>query len=176
MRRAVLAVAVALLLPGSAAGHVTIVPPFVEDGIESDIAFSTPNERPPHATISVQTTAPEGITVVSASSPPGWSAEIDGQRVTWSGGRIEERALLSFGLRIHPRVRAGTVTFRSAQSYDDGATVRWTSDLSVLPAAGAAAPGQHPWGALAAALLGLVVIAGSLVIARALRRRSLQEQ
>ena len=31
--------------------HVTIAPPFVQDGIESTIAFQTPNERPPHATV-----------------------------------------------------------------------------------------------------------------------------
>jgi uncharacterized protein YcnI len=159
-----------------APGHVTIAPPFVDDGVDSDIGFSTPNERPPHATVAVGTAVPAGITVVSASSPPGWSAKVDGQNVTWSGGRLEGRETASFGLRIRPRVRAGTVTFASTQSYDDGATVRWTSNLSVLPAAGAAAPGQHPWGALIAAVLGIVVIAGSLVVARALRRRPLQEK
>ncbi len=70
------------------------------------------------------------------------------------------------------RVRAGTYAFTATQTYDDGATVHWKIDLSVLPAAGAAAPKQDPWGAIAAALVGVVVIGGSLVGVRMLRRRS----
>jgi hypothetical protein len=95
--------------------------------------------------------------------------------VTWSGGRLEDRSAVSFPLRVRARVRAGTYAFAAAQTYDDGATVKWKSALSVLPASGSAAPKQHPWGALAAALAGVAVIAGSLVLVRVLRRRSLQD-
>jgi hypothetical protein len=48
--------------------------------------------------------------------------------------------------------------------------VRWKSDLSVLPASGAAAPKQHPWTAVIATIVGVLVIGGSLFLVRALRR------
>ena len=171
-----LAAAIALVVPAVATAHVTVSPPFVEDGVETEVAFETPNERPPHATTNVRVTAPPGISVVSATAPAGWKAAVDGSTVTWSGGRLEDRTTASFPLRIVARVRAGTYSFTSVQTYDDGATVRWKAALSVLPAAGAAAPKQHPWGAVGATLAGIVVIAGSLIGLRFLRRRPRQDR
>ena len=171
-----LAAAIALVVPAVATAHVTVSPPFVEDGVETEIAFTTPNERPPHATITVRVTAPPGISVVSATAPAGWQATVDGSTVTWSGGHLGGRETASFPLRVLARVRAGTYSFTSVQTYDDDATVRWKAALSVLPAAGAAAPKQHPWSAIGAALGGIAVIAGSLIGLRFLRRRPLQEQ
>ena len=176
MKRALGVTAIALIVPAAAAAHVIVSPPYVEDGVGSEIAFTMPNERPPHATIEVRTTAPPGISIVSAAAPAGWKATVDGSTVTWSGGRLENRESASFPVRILARVRAGTYAFTSVQTYDDGATVRWKADLSVLPAAGAKAPDQHPWGAVAAAIAGIVVIAGSLIGLRYLRRRPLQER
>lgn len=175
MRWIVVPAVLALVMPAIVSAHVTIEPPFVEDGVESTISFATPNERPPHATTTVSVTAPPGIAVVSATAPAGWHAAVKGSTVSWTGGRLEDRATVSFPLRIRARVRAGTYAFEAAQRYDDGATVKWKSALSVLPASGSAAPKQHPWGALGAALAGVVVIAGSLVLVRVLRRRSLQD-
>jgi len=167
--------AIALVIAAAAAAHVTVSPSFVEAGVESEIAFATPNERPPHATTEVRATAPPGVSVISASAPPGWKATVDASTVTWSGGRLGDRTAARFPVRILARGRAGTYSFTSAQTYDDGATVRWKADFTVLPAA-AAAPTQHPWGAVGAALAGIVVIAGSLIGLRFLRRRPLQEQ
>ena len=175
MKRALAAAAIALVVPAAAAAHVTVSPPFVENGVEREIAFETPNERPPHATTTLSVTAPPGIAVVSATAPPGWSATVNGSTVTWSGGRIENRATVTFPMHVRAQVRAGTYAFGAVQTYDDRATVEWKAQLSVLPAAGAAAPKQHPWGAVAAALAGVVVIAGSLVLVRALRRRPRQD-
>jgi uncharacterized protein YcnI len=176
VRRTLAALAIALALPTAAVAHVTIAPPFVEDGVETEIVFTTPNERPPHATIRVRATAPPGIAIISATAPTGWSAVVDGSNVTWSGGRLEGRESARFPVRVRARVRAGTYTFAAAQAYDDGSVVRWQATLSVLPATGKAAPAQHPWGAIAAALAGIVVIAVSLVGVRLLRGRSLQEK
>jgi uncharacterized protein YcnI len=166
----------ALLIPAAADAHVTIAPPFVEDGVPSTITFETPNERPPHATISLAVTAPPGITVDSAQSPAGWHAIVKGGTVTWTGGRLTGRTTTAFPLRITARVRAGTFGFLAAQAYDDNATVRWKAALSVLPASGAAAPKQHPWTAVIAAIVGILVIGASIVGLRYLRRRPLPEQ
>jgi uncharacterized protein YcnI len=177
VRRALVAAATvaALALPTTAPAHVVLVPPFVQVGDEVLVSLLAPNERPPNATIELVASAPPGIDIVFANAPPGWQATVDGNTATWRGGRIGGREIVSFPIRIVARVRAGTYTFKTAQRYDDGATVRWKVDLSVLPATGAAAPKQHPWSAVAAALAGIVVIAGSLVGLRFLRRRPLQD-
>ena len=166
----------ALVLPACALAHVTIAPPFVNDGIASKISFEAPNERAPHATIELRTSAPPGVRIVSAAAPPGWRVALSGSTVTWSGGRIEGTRTVAFPLRVLAKVRAGTYSFLSAQRYDDGATVKWKASLSVLPAQGGAAPSEHPWGAIAAALAGVVVIGVSLVGVRVLRRRTLQDR
>ncbi len=166
----------ALAVPGIALAHVSVSPPFVEDGIESDLAFAVPNERPPHTTVTVEATAPPGVSVVSAGTPTGWKAAVSGSKVTWIGGRIAGREAVSFPLRIVARVPAGTYAFSWVQTYDDAATVRFRVDLEVLPASGAQAPGQYPWGVLAAAVAGVVVIVASIAALRHLRRRSLQDR
>jgi hypothetical protein len=177
VRWALVAGLFALLIPAVAAAHVTIAPPFVDDGVESTISFQTPNERPPHATISLSVRAPPGVSIVSASgAPAGWHATISGSQVTWTGGRLTGRTTTNFPLQITPKVRAGTVSFTAAQRYDDKGTVRWKTDLSVLPASGAAAPKQHPWTAVIAAIVGALVIGGSLVAVRYLRRKPLPDR
>src|SRR5262245_2343296 len=176
MRLVLAAAAAALLLPALAAAHVTIAPPFVQDGVETSITFETPNERPPHATTALSVTAPAGVAFGVASAPAGWKARVSGSKVTWSGGRIEGRSIVGFPVRVTAKVRAGTHPFNAVQTYDDGATVKWSAGLSVLPATGSAAPKQHPWGALAAAVAGALVIGGSVAVLRRTRRSALQER
>jgi hypothetical protein len=96
--------------------------------------------------------------------------------VAWTGGRIYGTRTVGFPVRVLARVRAGTYPFLSAQRYDDGATVKWKASLSVLPAQGDAAPKEHPWGAIAAAVAGVLVIGASLLAVRLLRRRTLQDR
>jgi uncharacterized protein YcnI len=169
------AAAVTLALPAAAAAHVSVKPPFAEAGVATEIAFETPNERAQNATVELSTTAPPGVAIVSAGAPAGWTATMKGSTVTWQGGRIEGARTVSFPVRVLAHVRAGTYAFTSVQTYSDGGVVRWQASLSVLPAEGSAAPGQHPWGAVIAGAIGLVVIAASLVGVRRLRRRSLQQ-
>jgi Domain of unkown function (DUF1775) len=163
-------VAAVLLLPAAAEAHVTISPPFVEDGVETDISLTVPNERPPHATVAVAVAVPPGVSIIAADAPGGWTRVVDGSRVTWSGGRIAARDQLVLPLRVLARTRAGTTSLATRQTYDDGAAIRWTADLSVLPATGTAAPSERPWAAITAAFVGVIVIAGSLLVTRLLRR------
>ena len=163
------AVTVVLVLAPSAAAHITISPPFVEDGTEAVISFSVPNERASHATVAVAVSVPTGISIIAATAPSGWSTVVDGSTVTWSGGRIESADTVVLPLRVLARIRAGTVFFSTRQTYDDGASVRWNADLSVLPATGAGAPNERPWAAILAGLVGIMVIAGTLLAVRLLR-------
>lgn len=175
-RLAALSAIAALLLPGRADAHVTIAPTYVEADTTSTIRFETPNERPPHATISLAIDAPPGVAFSREPPPPGWKVDVQTTHVEWSGGRIEGRRVVAFPIRVLARTRAGNQTFRAVQSYDDGQDVRWPAALSVLPAEGNEAPSQHLGRALAAAAAGLVVLVGSFLLLRLLRRRPLQEK
>ncbi|MEO5633265.1 DUF1775 domain-containing protein [Gaiella sp.] len=170
MRRALVVLAAALIVPAGAVAHVSIEPPFVAVGVATEIGMTVPNERPPHATVALQATMPAGISVVSASAPYGWRAIVDGATVTWSDGRIEGRATAAFPIRIIAEVRPGTYGVSASQRYDDGAVVRWTSDLIVLPTTDEAASDERPWPVIAAGVIGIFVIGASLVILRRLRR------
>jgi uncharacterized protein YcnI len=172
VRKLFLATAVALIIPAAASAHVTIEPAFVEDGVQTEISFQTPNERPPNETISLTVKAPPGISIDSASSPPGWSADVSGSSVTWAGGRLVDRATTAFPVQITAKVRAGTYSFAATQAYSDNAEVKWNADLIVLPASGAAAPKEHPWVAI---VVGVVVVLSTLVGLYFFRRRSLPD-
>lgn len=179
MRRRTLALgaaAAALALPASARAHVSISPAFVEAGVATGIAFEIPNERSPRATVELSTTAPPGVEIVSAGAPEGWTFDVRGSTVTWTGGRIEGQTTVAFPIQALARVRAGTYAFTSSQRYSDGGVVRWQASLTVLPAKGAAAPKQNLAGAILAGGVGLVVITGSLLGVRLLRRRSLHDR
>jgi uncharacterized protein YcnI len=172
VKKLAVATAVALIVPAAASAHVTITPSFVEDGVPTEISFQTPNERPPNETVSLSVKAPPGISIESASSPPGWEADVDGSSVTWTGGRLVARTTTSFPVHITTKVRAGTYSFAATQKYSDDAEVKWNADLLVLPASGAAAPKEHPWAAIG---VGIVVVLGTIVGLYFLRRRSLPE-
>jgi len=165
-----------LVAASRADAHVTVTPPFVDAGTKTTISFEMPNERPRHATISLEVKAPPGIELESAAPPPGWKLELSGNRARWTGGRIEALRTVAFPLAITARTRAGTELFQATQGYDDGESVHWNAGLSVLPAAGAEAPSQHLDRALGAGAVGLAVIAASFLALRLLRRRSLQER
>jgi len=169
-------VLIALAVPGSALAHVTISPTYVEADATATIRFETPNERPPHATVRLVIDAPPGVAFESAAPPPGWKLDLQTTRAQWSGGRIEGVRTVAFPIRVLARTRAGNQTFRAVQSYDDGEQVRWPATLSVLPAEGAQAPSQHLGRALAAAAAGLLLLVGSFLVLRLLRRPPLQER
>jgi hypothetical protein len=165
-----------LVAASRADAHVTMTPPFVDGDVRSTVSFELPNERPPHATISLEVKAPPGIELASATPPAGWKLQLEHDRARWTGGRIEGRRTVAFPLVVTARTRAGTELFRATQGYDDGESVRWDAGLTVLPAAGDEAPSQHLDRALLAGGVGLVVIVASFLALRLARRRPLQER
>jgi len=153
-----------------------MTPPFVDADAKATVAFELPNERAPHATISLEVKAPPGVELDSATPPAGWKLELAGGTARWTGGRIEGTRTVAFPLAVTARTRAGTELFKATQGYDDGEVVHWNAGLTVLPAAGSDAPSQHLDRALAAGAVGLAVIAASFLALRFFRRRPLQER
>ncbi|HEY1315692.1 MAG TPA: DUF1775 domain-containing protein [Gaiella sp.] len=155
---------------------MTISPTYVEADTTSTIRFETPNERPPHATVSLTIDAPPGVAFSRENPPPGWRVDVRTTHVEWSGGHIEGVRTVAFPVRVLARTRAGNQIFRAVQRYDDGQEVRWPATLSVLPAEGDKAPSQHLGRAIAAGAAGLVLLVGSFLVVRLLRRPKLQER
>jgi uncharacterized protein YcnI len=155
---------------------VTIAPSYVEAGATSTITFETPNERPPHATIALSIEAPPGVAFSRVTPPAGWRLSLTTTNARWTGGRIDGRRTVGFPVRVLTRTRVGDQVFRAVQSYDDGRQVRWPATLSVLPATGAEASSQDRGRVIAASVAGLLVIAGSVLVLRRLRRPPLQER
>ena len=158
-----------LAAASTATGHVTIAPPFVELDEQTELAFETPNERAPRVTTSLELVAPPGVELAAAPAPEGWSLSLEGTTARWSGGTIEADDVVAFPLLVTARDQAGTEVFRARQRYDDGAVVRWTARLTVVPAS-AEEPEQQLGRAFVAGAVGLVVLVGSLVVVRRLRR------
>jgi hypothetical protein len=170
----IVAALLALVCAGGAAAHVTVQPAFLVGGQTTALGFDSPNERDlPMTALTIE--IPAGVDVLSVETPPGWSAVRRDDTVRWSGGRVLPRATVVFGMRVRSSRPPGPVAFRANQHFEDGASVPWTASLTVLPGTNDA-PDQHLGRAFVAAVVGVVVITGSLLLVRRLRRRPLQER
>jgi hypothetical protein len=166
VRRALVAAAAAgALLAPPASAHVTARPASLEARTTQRIFLEVPNERDAGTTTRVELAVPAGLEIVSAEAPPGWRVARDVARASWSGGAIEGRDLVDFPVDLRATGRAGWVELDVRQGYDDGAEVTWTPSLTILPAGGGA-PKQRFGRALVASVVGIGVVAGSLVLLR----------
>ncbi len=171
MRNALLAGALlALALPSVAFAHVTVLPAFLEGGQRSTLTFSAPNERPPHSVTELTVTFPAGIVLTADPAPPGWSLAIAPRKATWSGGATRPHEIGRFRLDAKTSLEPTGMVLEAVQRYNDGGAVHWTIPFTVLPAAHA--PKQHLVGALIAGIVGVVVIAGGLLVLRLRQPRS----
>ena len=126
---------VALLLPGSAAAHVTLQPS--EAAAEDYVVFDVrvPNESDSAATDKVDVQFPPGFPFASYQPVPGWSVKVatrggEVSRITWTAdsaaAAIEPGQFQDFPISVQVPGKAGAaLTFKALQSYDDGEVVRW---------------------------------------------------
>jgi uncharacterized protein YcnI len=172
---AIVAAAVAALAFAQAAfGHVTVDPAFLALGEEATLRFDAPNERDRLMT-ALELVTPEGLVLVSAQAPPGWQADVTGDRVEWTGNTLAPDATARFAARFRATGSPGSVSILATQRFEDGASVRWRPTLTLVPGV-SDSPDQHLGRAVLAAVVGLAVIAGSLLLVHRARRRTLQEQ
>lgn len=164
-----------LAVAPAAAAHVTLAPPFLRAGGEATLRVEAPNERPEQPMTELALTVPAGVGIAGAESSGPWRAAVAGRTVTWRGGSLAPGDTAVFRVRLSAPARAGAVRLLGAQRYPDGREVSWDVPLEVLPP-GAAAPadggGLGAAGVLVAAVLGVGVVAVSLVVLRRLRRGS----
>ncbi|HEY7732887.1 MAG TPA: DUF1775 domain-containing protein [Gaiellaceae bacterium] len=165
-----------LLAAGAARAHVTVTPAFLEVGVPATVTFEAPNERDEQSMTALVIFLPKGVEADSSQpEAAGWTLRADARTATWSGGSLPPREIGTFALRLRASGEPRAVSLTASQRYPDGRSVAWSPSLTIVPAA-AEDPKQYPGRALIAAVVGLVVIGASLVLARRLRQRSLQEE
>lgn len=149
----------ALLLPGSAFGHVALEPPSVSPGELAHVDMSVPNERDDATTTKVDVKLPPGFLEVSYRPVPGWKGRVEEHklpkpvvtsegekvtsevsRITFTAGRgaaIGPGQFQDFSLALlAPDKPGATLAFKVLQTYSDGQVVRWIGP----PDAGEPAP------------------------------------
>lgn len=165
------AVVAALVAAPAAWGHAVLTPATLGAGEDVAVSAEIPNERRERATTSVTLRFPAGIAVVGTEEPGSWQAARTDRSATWTGGRITGERVVAFPLVLRATAPAGTYEVSLEQGYDDGETVTTTTQITVLPALGEATPEEHGMRAIVAAVVGVAVVAGSLVGLHVLRRR-----
>ena len=140
-RKALLALAIALLFVEAAGAHVSVEPGRV--GVNSFATFlvRVPNEKE-LPTVAVRIEFPAGLTVTRFQSKPGWKRAIEqdaASRIiaaTWSEGQIADGEYDDFTFLARTPREPGTLIFKSYQTYQDGETVAWVgAEGDELPAA-----------------------------------------
>ncbi len=142
------AAALALVLPASAAAHVTLQPDAAPAGDYVVFDVRVPNERDGAATTKVDVRFPPGFAFASYQPVPGWSVKVEMEklaepltshgeqvsegvgRVTWTADSdrdgIQPGQFEDFPISVQVPGEAGdTLTFKSLQTYENGEVVRW---------------------------------------------------
>ena len=165
MRRLVGAAAlVALVLAPVASAHVTVLPTFLEQGKQSKLVFTAPNERPPHSVVDLTVTFPRGVELSAVSPPSGWQVTVVPANARWSGGKTGPGTTTEYPIDARTDLPPGAVTVYAVQRYDDGKSVRWAIPFTIDPSSNS--PREHLGLAVIVAIAGFVVIVGGLVLVR----------
>ncbi|HST39338.1 MAG TPA: YcnI family protein [Conexibacter sp.] len=141
---AALAVALAAVLPATAAAHVSVVPKTAPAGSYTVLDVRVPNERDDKPTTGVDLKLPPGFVAASFEPVPGWQVRVVREqlstpietengpiseqvsRIVWSGGEIPPGAFQDFPISVQvPDRVGGELTFKALQTYAGGEVVRW---------------------------------------------------
>jgi periplasmic copper chaperone A len=135
----------ALVLPVTAAAHVTLDPGEWEAGGFARFSIRVPNEQPDADTTEISVQFPESVISASFQPVPGWERTVEmvaleepieeeGEEpiteriatVTWTGGTIRPGEFQEFGVSFQvPETVGADLVFPAVQTYSNGETVRW---------------------------------------------------
>ncbi|GAX91954.1 YcnI family protein [Effusibacillus lacus] len=122
-----------LVWSGTASAHVTVWPKESKSDSYERYTIRVPVEKETNTT-KVRIEFPQGVKVGTVLPVPGWSYEFeksgDGQftAITWTAtaGGIKPHEFMEFGISAKNPKEAGTLIWKSYQTYADGSVVEWT--------------------------------------------------
>lgn len=116
------AVGVALCIAGPAAAHIHTDPEEVKAGTENTVGFIIEHGCDGSPTSSVELQLPTGVTGISAEDANGFTASVDGQVVTFSGGSLPDATEQAFDVTFTAPGEAGTIDIPLVQTCEKGST------------------------------------------------------
>ena len=120
-----LAALVMLAAAGTAWAHVEVSPAEVRPGSAEEFVVEVGGEKSEPA-VEVRLEVPDDFEVTDVSSPSGWSGEIRGGSVVWSGGEIAEDRIAEFPFEARSPDEAGEFAWKGFVTYGGGDVVAWT--------------------------------------------------
>lgn len=120
----------ALVVPGTAAAHITLQPSASRPAELQRYRLIVPNESETAATTGVDLRLPAGITLTFVEAAPGWRTKVvrsgsEVGQIRWRAGRVPPGGYAELHFIARNPVKTGTVQFKALQRYDDGTVVRW---------------------------------------------------
>ncbi len=163
----------ALVLAGSAFGHVFPTPQFLPGQSTESVTLDVPNERDVPMTGFV-VKAPAGLEIEHAHPADGWDEEFDASSARWTGGPLAALTTTTFGISLRAEKEPGEAVLETELLYDDGGVVRWPVPMTVVPAEESAS--QNLALAAVVGLIGLLVVGAVAMLAWRRRTEPLQEK
>jgi uncharacterized protein YcnI len=116
------AVGVALCIAGPAWAHIHTDPEEVKAATENTVGFIIEHGCDGSPTTKVELQLPTGVTGISAEDVDGFTAGVDGQVVTFSGGNLPDDTEQAFPVTFTAPSDAGTLDVPLIQTCEEGST------------------------------------------------------
>lgn len=114
------AVAVALCIAGPASAHIHTSPEEVKAGTSNAVGFVIEHGCDGSPTTKVELQLPDGVTAISAEDQAGFTAAVDGQVVSFSGGSLPDGTEQAFTTTFTAPAEAGTIDIPLIQTCEEG--------------------------------------------------------
>ena len=115
-------VGIALCLAGSASAHIHTDPEEVKAGTENTVGFIIEHGCDGSPTTKIELQLPTGISNISGVDGNGFTAAVDGQVVTFSGGTLPDDTEQAFEVTFTAPSEAGTIDVPMVQTCEEGST------------------------------------------------------
>ena len=124
-----IASALIVVTPSLAAAHVVVSPSSALTGEYETFTTSVPNEKEIPVT-GLRLVIPDSIESVTPTVKPGWEIAITKKddkvtEISWTGGSIPAEQRDEFTFSAHLPSKAGDITWKAYQTYQDGSVVAW---------------------------------------------------
>lgn len=116
------AIGVALCIAGPASAHIHTSPSEVKAGTENTVGFIIEHGCEGSPTTKVELQLPDGVTGIAGVDANGFTASVDGQVVTFSGGTLPDATEQAFEVTFTAPSEAGTIDIPLIQTCEQGST------------------------------------------------------